>query len=157
MINYLSISVLMVLVYCAGAVSAADEKNSWTNLAGHALVAVPQAIQGQTVTFLQNGRTVSYPLSVFPPSEQERLRSSLEETTIPEGLQSAYEFAARTIKRSRLMVANGAMSETAYQQVLKETLAAFRAQAAPFVAQKKISSERLEILLKNLVPPRDAL
>jgi len=154
MMKRLSGSLLTILVCCAGAVSSADENNSWTNIAGHALSAVPQAIQGQIVTFVQNGRTVSYPLSVFPPAEQERLRCSLEETTVPEGLQSAYAFAARAIKRSRLMYENRAMSEADYQQTLAATLAAFRTHAAPFVVQKKISSERLELIMNQLVPQK---
>jgi len=153
MMKSLSVSLLTVLLCCAGAVSAADQNNSWTNLAGHALSAVPQAIQGQTVTFMQNGRTVRYPLSVFLPSEQERLRYALADTAVPEGLQSAYAFAARAIKRSRLMYEKGDLSEPDYQQTLDETLAAFRKQAAPFVVQKKISPERLELIVKKLIPP----
>jgi hypothetical protein len=154
MMRCLSGSLLTVLVCCAGAISTADENNSWTNLAGHALRAVPQAIQGQTVTFMKNGRTVSYPLSVFLPTEQERLRCALTDTAVPEGLQSAYAFAARAMKRSRLMYEKGDLAEADYQQILDETLAAFRKQVAPFVVQKKISPERLELIVRKLISPK---
>ena len=130
----------------------ADAGGSWTNLAGHALKAEPVAIRGQKITFKQagTGRTVEFPLSVFPAGEQERLRVALKDTKIPEGLQSAYEFSARILKRSRLLREGGELSDEEYQKALAATVAAFRAQAAPLVEQQKLSPERLEIIVREL-------
>ncbi len=129
-----------------------EEVGAWTNLAGHVLKAAPQSIQGQTVTFLQEGtgKTVDYSLSIFPPLEQERLRNQLQETTIPEGLQSAFEFSKRILKRSRLLRDNGQTSEEDYQKIVASTLSALRLQAAPLIEQRKLSPERLELLLREL-------
>ena len=129
-----------------------EEVGAWTNLAGHVLKAAPQSIQGQTVTFLQEGtgKTVDYSLSIFPPLEQERLRNQLQETTIPEGLQSAFEFSKRILKRSRLLYENGQTSEEDYQKIVASTLSALRLQAAPLIEQRKLSPERLELLLREL-------
>lgn len=129
-----------------------DEGGSWTNVAGHALKAEPVAIQGQTVTFKRadTGTTVDYPLAVFPPPEQERLRVALQDTTVPAGLQTAYEFSARILKRSRLLLENGEVSPEENQTSQAAALAAFRAQAAPLVEQQKLSPERLELIIRRL-------
>ena len=129
-----------------------EEVGAWTNLAGHVLKATPQSIQGQTVTFAQEGtgKTLEVPLSVFPPLEQERLRNQLQETTIPEGLQSAYEFSARILKRARLLRDNGQTSEEDYRKTVESTLSAIRLQAAPLIEQRKLSQERLDLILRDL-------
>ena len=132
--------------------SGAEADGSWTNVAGHVLRATPQAIRGQTVTFAfaGTGRTGEYPLSVFPPPEQERLRTCLKETTIPEGLQSACEYARRILARTRLLRDNGQMSEEDFRKSSATTLAALRQQAAPLVEQQILSRERLELILDEL-------
>jgi hypothetical protein len=121
-------------------------------MAGHVLHATPQAIQGRTVTFKQEGtgQPVHYPLSVFPPGEQERLRIAWKNAAIPEGLQSAGEFGARILKRSRPLYENGEMSEEEYRKSTETTLAVLRQQAAPLVEHQTLSPERLEIILKEL-------
>lgn len=132
--------------------SGAEGDGGWTNVAGHVLQAAPQAIQGQTVSFKQagTGKTVDYPLSVFPPGEQERIRVALQDTTVPEGLRSACEFAARIFKRARLLRDHGQTSEEEYRKTVEQTLAAVRQQAAPLVAQQTLSRERLEFILNEL-------
>ena len=136
----------------------ADEGGAWTNLAGHVLKAAPQVIHGSSVTFVQagTGQTVDYPLAVFPQREQERLRSQLQETTIPEGLQSAYEFSARILRRARLLHENGQTSDEDYRQTVESTRSAFRRQAAPLVEQNKLSPERLEVILRELAGEPEA-
>ena len=143
---------LVCLLRAAGAAPAV-ENNCWTNHAGHALRATPQAINGGTVTFTQGskGRTVKHPISIFMPSEQERLRLALNDATLPDGLQDAGEFAARSLKRSRLLLDNGGCSKEDYEKTLADTMAAFRAQAAAFVRQKKLLPERLELIVRVMV------
>lgn len=137
--------------------SGAEEANSWTNLAGHAFKAELVAIHGQTATFKPagGGPAVDYPLSVFPPKEQERLRVALKDATIPAGLQSAYEFSARILKRSRLLHESGQMPEADYRTSVETTLSAFRQQAAPLVAQHQLSQERLELIVNELAAEKE--
>jgi hypothetical protein len=146
------VGLLAVLLLGSPMVSTAETGGSWTNRAGHALKAVPQSISGQAVTFAQGGtgKTVTYPLSVFLPSEQERLRCALKDMTLPAGLADAYAFSCRVIKRSRLLNENGSMAESDYQKAVETTLSAFRMQAAPFIAKKQLSQERLELILREL-------
>lgn len=140
------------LFFCSPGVSLAETGGSWTNRAGHALKAVPLSISGQNVTFGQGrtGKTVTYPLSIFSETEQERLRCALKDTTLPTGLADAHAFSCRIIKRSRLLNENGTLSEQDFQKELNKTVSAFRAQAMPFVIQKKLSPERLELILHEL-------
>ncbi len=134
---------------------AAEEGSAWTNLAGHVLKATPQAIHGSFVTFEQEGtgKTIEYPLSVFPPAEQERLRGQLQETTVPEGLQSACEYSARILKRARLLQENGQTTPEDYRKTVESTLSALRLQAAPLFEQRKLSPERLDLILRELAGP----
>lgn len=147
-----STGLVLILFFTTVDSLKAEESGSWTNLAGHVLKASPTALHGQTVTFEQgsNKASVDYPLSLFPPQEQERLRCRLKETSIPEGLQSAHDFSRNTIRRSRLLYAHGQMTESAFQQNLETTLSVFRRQAAPFVLKKELSRERLELILTEL-------
>ena len=146
-----------LLLYGLARAAGAEGSNNWTNVAGHVLQATPQAIHGQTVTFLKEntGQTVDYPLSVFPPAEQERLRSHLQDPTVPEGLQSACEYARRILARTRLLHEHGQMADEEYRKSVETTLGAVRRQAAPLVAQQKLSPERLELILKNLAAPTE--
>jgi hypothetical protein len=130
---------------------------SWTNRAGHALKATPHSISGKTITFVQGntGKTVTYPLAVFLPAEQERLRCSLKDLTIPEGLKDAHEFSSRVITRSRLLKENGSQSEKDCQKAIATAAAAFSAQAAPFIEQKQLSQERLELIVGELVTAKE--
>lgn len=131
--------------------NAAD--GCWTNRVGHALKATPQSISGSSVTFVHGRakKTVTYPLSIFMPSEQERLRCCLKDLTLPEGLKAAHEFAVRVITRSRLLKENGSQSEKDCQKAIETAAAAFSAQAVPFIEQKQLSQERLEYILQELV------
>lgn len=145
-----ALQALLVLGTCG--LSFAEEGGCWTNCAGHVLRAVPQAIRGGRVTFVQDNpaQTVTYPLSVFPPQEQERLRCRLKDTALPEGLRGAYDFSGRIIKRSRLLSESGGMSSEECQKAVSTAVDAFRKQAAPFVAQKQLSAERLDRIAREL-------
>lgn len=142
----------LLLLFVPG-LSLAETGGSWTNRAGHVLRATPQSISGQNVTFVVDTaeKTITYPLSVFLETEQERLRCVLQDTTLPVGLVDAYAFAARFIKRSRLLYENDSMSGEDYQKAVATTVAAFRKQAAPFIVKKQLSAERLDLILLKLV------
>ena len=135
----------------------AESGGGWTNLNGHALNAEPVAIKGKTITFKQGDseKTVDYPLALFLPMEQERLRIALKDASVPDGLQSAYAFTARVLKRSRLLFENGQTTQEAYQQSLATALAAFHAQAAPLLEQQKLSKARLDLIAAKLANAKD--
>lgn len=146
---------LGLAVLLAGAVvhaAGGEAGGSWTNVAGHALKGVPVSIQGQTVTFKLDGSvaTRDVPLAAFPREEQNRLRVAVQDAAVPEGLQSACEFAARILKRARLLHANGQTSDAEYRTTVDSALAALRQQAVPLVERNELSAERLELILNKL-------
>ncbi len=151
--RFIQVSLLAILLSCAPGLLFAEVGGSWTNRAGHALLATPQSIRGQNVTFVltKTGKTVAYPLGVFLETEQERLRCALNDTTLPAGLADAFAFSCRIIKRSRLLNENGSMSVAEYEKAVATTLAAFRKQSAPYLAKKQLSPERLELILRKMV------
>ncbi len=101
-------------VFFLSVTASMAQAGSWTNKAGHVLSAEPVAIKGSQVLFKNGVQSVSYPLSVFLPSEQNRLKAALEIVEIPNELKDAYAFAQRTLKRLRLLYAEGKMSDEAY-------------------------------------------
>ncbi|MCF7837326.1 MAG: hypothetical protein K9N49_01725 [Candidatus Marinimicrobia bacterium] len=141
-----------IVLRCAVGAQGAAAGGSWTNLAGRVLKATPKYLRGQAVAFVRDGtdQIVEYPLAIFPPPEQERLRSLLRDTSIPEGLQAAWAFASQHLKRSRLLYESGQISAADYQKSVEDALGAFRFQAAPLIEQQKISPERLELILRDL-------
>lgn len=145
-----------LLVLGSYRLSLAEEEGCWTNSAGHVLRATPQSIRENKVTFVQKttAQTVTYPLSVFLPEEQERLRCRLKDTALPEGLRGAHDFFGRIIKRSRLLSESGGLSSEECQKAVNTAVDAFRRQAAPFVAQKQLSAERLDLIARELAENR---
>jgi hypothetical protein len=132
--------------------SLAGEGGCWTNRAGQVLRGMPVSLRGQSVAFSQegSGKVVTCPLSVFAPEEQERVRGQLKDATPPEGLRSAYDFSGRVILRSRLLRENGSLTEEACRKAVGAAADAFRRQAAPFVENKQLSAERLELIVRRL-------
>ena len=142
---------ILLLLAGAGELRADEPDGVWTNHAGHVLKAVPQAIHGQTVTFQAEGkRKLDLPITVFTPSEQERLRTTLHDTTLPPALQDAGEFARRSIKRSRLLLDHDQATQADHDKVVEETIAAFRLAAEPLVKRQQLRRERLDLIIKAL-------
>lgn len=127
--------------------------DGWTNLAGHIIQGVPMGLRGQRVDFTNEigGTVLSYPLSVFLPSEQERIRLQLKDVSIPPGLKAAHEFALRTIRRATLLHASGKLSDSGRQKAMDEAVLAFRKQAEPFHSTGKLSSERLDLIVQDML------
>jgi len=117
---------------------------------------LPLSVRDAEVTFACEGstRTLTCPLSVFRPEEQERLRCRVGDTTLPEGLRSAYDFSDRVITRSRMLRGAGTLSEEACRRAVSGALDAFRQQAAPYVERKQLSSRRLELIVNGLAERR---
>lgn len=123
---------------------------SWTNRAGNVLQAEPVSIKLDQVEFLLNGHNVVYPLSVFLETEQDRLRTALNDRSIPEGLRSAYEFHVRSIKRARIRYENGLCPQEAFDANREKSIQAFLKMAQPYVNAQKISEQRLKQLASEL-------
>ena len=150
-ILWLALALAGPLNVCAG------EGEGWTNQAGHAIKAIPVSIHDQTVELhlQESGKNVAYPLSLFPATEQERLRLRLKDTSVPPALKAAHESAKRTIARARLLHDAGKMTDAELQVAIDSALSVFRNQAQPCLSPSKLLADRLEIILHDLGKPPD--
>ena len=131
---------------------AAAEEGAWTNQAGHRLCATPIALHGETIEFQlpPPAQTVKYPLSIFPPAEQIRLKQALGIVHIPDELKSAYELAAQNIHRLAILRRKGKISDAEYQADRNRTLQCFRDEAAPCIEQNHLTETQLASIIRQL-------
>ncbi len=95
-----------ILPFLLGAAGARAE--TWTNAAGHALEAVPVALDGAKVTLLHpSSETISLLMHSFPPEEQRRIRDYLGILEIPPLLQSAFRLAESQLETAQALFAEG--------------------------------------------------
>lgn len=102
-----------------GATDAAPAASgSWTNVAGNAIEAVPLQIKGAKVTFrLPGGDKTKYPLSLFPESEQLRLRKALGEYVLPDDLATKRSYIKMQLEKYDAMERDGLITaETAEER-----------------------------------------
>ena len=125
---------------------------AWTNQAGHRLVATPVSLHGETIEFQlpDPTKTVRYPLSVFPPDEQIRIKQALGIPHIPDELKSAYEYAAQNIRRLQLLHQKGKVDRAQYQADKNGILQYFRDQAAPVITQNILTETQLDSIIRHL-------
>jgi len=123
--------------------AALAQEGNWTNKAGHVLSATPVSLTGSQVEFKAGTRTVTYPLAAFLPAEQRRLKDALGVVALPDGLKEAHAVALRTLKRLKLLHAEGKLSDDAYASACAKARRSFREQAAPFVEQGLLSDRQV--------------
>lgn len=127
------------------------QSGSWTNQAGHVLSAVPVEIKGMQIVFRKGAESVVYPLSVFLPSEQKRLKDALGIVEVPPGLADAHAQAQRMLKRLHLLHAGGRLSDEAYRDACSKACQGFRSQAAPFVEKGIITPRDVSRLIQFMI------
>lgn len=121
--------------------AAGAQNGSWTNQAGHVLAAVPVELKGTQVVFKKGTESVTYPLSVFLPAEQKRLKAALGMIEVPSGLVDDHALAQRVLKRLQTFHAEGRLSDDAYRDACMKVRSTFREKAAPFVAKGLLSEQ----------------
>jgi hypothetical protein len=138
-----------LLVFFLLSLSAAwAQSGSWTNQAGHVLSAVPVELKGSQVVFQKGSASVTYPLSVFLPAEQTRLKAALGIVEVPPGLVEAHALAQRVLKRLETFHTEGRLSDEAYQKDCAKVRQTFREKGAPFVAKGLLSEQDVTKLIQ---------
>lgn len=79
----------------------------YTNHAGNVVSGTVVALDAHTATFSNATETVTFPLSIFPPSEQRRLAADYGTPILPAAIRRAIDGANRAIARSRQRAAKG--------------------------------------------------
>jgi hypothetical protein len=121
--------------------NALAQGGSWTNKAGHVLFAVPVELNGAQVVFKKDSSSVVFPLSVFLPAEQKRLKAALGAVDVPAGLADAQAQMQRLLKRLNVLREAGRLSEEAHRDACAKARASFREKAAPFVEKGLVSDQ----------------
>ena len=134
-------TLLVIFLFSLGTAWAQD--GSWTNKAGHILTAVPVELKGTQVVFKRGTAFLTYPLSVFLPAEQKRLKTALGVATVPAELVDAQTLAQRVLKRLQVLHAGGRLSDEAYSAECIKVRQSFREKAAPLVKDGAISERDL--------------
>ena len=132
---------ILILLLPLGVVRAQD--GTWTNQAGHVLSAVPIELKGTQVVFKKGTNTVTYPLTVFLPAEQKRLKDTLGIVEVPAGLRDAQAQTQRILKRLQVLHEAGRLTDEAYQDKCATARQSFREKAAPFVQKGSLSLQDL--------------
>ncbi|VGO20808.1 hypothetical protein [Pontiella sulfatireligans] len=139
------------LVLCM-AVAAFAEAPGWTNLAGNVVYAVPVEVKAKQILFQRpdSTNTFTVALSVFPESEQQRLQHTLGHLVIPKELKGAYEFAQRSILRSRILYDQGHITLEEFNKTVRKNQTALRRRASSLIEREQASNSQVEHLLETL-------
>ena len=93
--------------------SSARAEGGYTNHAGNVIAGRPVALTATQVTLGEEGRKtgdvrrVSYPLSIFPESEQRRIAADFGEPRVPLAVKRAIDGAEKAMARSRKRAEKG--------------------------------------------------
>lgn len=97
--------------------SAALPTQGYTNHAGHVLYGSLVAADAKSVTLrLANGTKRSLPLSIFPPSERERIGIASGTLAPPPAVAEAFERCRQALQRLDVLVQVGQQSEESAQK-----------------------------------------
>lgn len=126
------------MLSCSG---ARAQSGSWTNKAGHVLAAVPVELKGSQVVFKIGAKSAVYPLSVFLPAEQKRLKAALGLVDVPPALADSLAQTRRLVARLGVLHEGGRLSDEGYRDACAKARTAFREKAAPFVEKGLLSHQ----------------
>ena len=115
-------SILLAIILAGG----------YTNHAGNVLAGWPVALTKTQVTLGARGqetggvRRVSYPLSIFPLSEQRRIAADFGEPRLPPAVKRAIDGAEKAMARSRKRAETGLCSKEESEAFCAKSSAALR-------------------------------
>lgn len=84
---------------------------AWTNTANRVIVAEPVKLDGAAVVMRVSGGERKLPLSVFPESEQRRIKAALETYELPAALEELRRTFAADLLRAEQRHAGGVLTD----------------------------------------------
>ena len=112
---------------------SASEQQGYTNHAGNVIAGWPVALTQTQVTLGEEGRKtgdvrrVSYPLSIFPGSEQRRIAADFGEPRVPLTVKRAIAGAEKAMARSRKRAEKGLCTKEESEAFCAKSSAALKA------------------------------
>ena len=120
---------LVLLLFVLGA----RAEGGYTNHAGNVIAGWPVALTQTQVTLGEEGRRtgdvrrVSYPLSIFPESEQRRIAADFGEPRVPLAVKRAIAGAEKAMARSRKRAEKGLCTKEESEAFCAKSSAALKA------------------------------
>ena len=120
---------LVLLLFVLGA----RAEGGYTNHAGNVIAGWPVALTATQVTLGEEGRKtgdvrrVSYPLSIFPESEQRRIAADFGEPRVPLAVKRAIAGAEKAMVRSRKRAEKGLCTKEESEAFCAKSSAALKA------------------------------
>ena len=121
------------LVLLGAAVLVARAEGGYTNHAGNVIAGWPVALTAKQVTLGARGqetgdvRRVSYPMSIFPESEQRRIAADFGTPRLPPAVKRAIAGAEKAMARSRKRAEKGLCTKEESEAFCAKSSAALRA------------------------------
>ena len=113
--------------------SSARAEGGYTNHAGNVIAGWPVALTKTQVTLGARGqetgdvRRVSYPMSIFPESEQRRIAADFGEPRVPLAVKRAIDGAEKAMARSRKRAEKGLCTKEESETFCAKSAAALKA------------------------------
>lgn len=100
--NLRTLIMMLLLASLSPVLGEEQAPEQWTNRAGQTLRATPVNCTNGHITFrLETGTEVTYPLTIFPENEAQRLKLALGICDIPAELKNAWTLTENAIRRIR--------------------------------------------------------
>ena len=139
------------LVWClAGGSALFGADGGYTNHAGNVVAGWPVALTAKQVTLREDRLTESYPLSIFPESEQRRMAVDFGEPRLPHDVRTAWAGYEKAVARSRLRAEKGLCTKEQCEEFCAKSAAAFRSYLERQVKSGAITSAEQKLLMGRL-------
>ena len=106
--------------------STCQRFNSYTNHAGNAVAGWPITLTAKQVTLAEGVVTNTYPLSIFPESEQRRIAADFGEPRVPPAVRRAIAGAEKAMARSRKRAEKGLCTKEESEVFCEKTSVSLR-------------------------------
>lgn len=138
---FLSLSLLTSISFASPAVTnATATPTGYTNHAGHVLIGTLLSADAKTATFRLSGDTTrTLPLTIFPPSERERIGIATDSLPPPPAVAQAFDRCRLALQRLDVLVKAGQQSEESATESRNLERQAVRAILADLVKQNRLT------------------
>lgn len=129
---------------------------TWTNQAGHVLIARLIAVEGEQIVLQNtNGRTWRLPLASLSPADQQRARSMKGSEPVPSDLSACLAQAEEDVRHAAQFLKGGKINQEAYKTRCGQIRQRFDSQCRAFFKER--GEPPKEALLTRLTQRLDKL
>ncbi len=124
----------------------ANAESSYTNHAGNVVSGYVVALDARTTTISNAAESATFPLSIFPESEQRRIAADFGQPRLPRAVKRAIDGADKAIARSRRRAEKGLCTKEECEAFCEKTASALRSYLDKQVESGAITSTERKAL-----------